>query len=76
MTRSKAERLVLLEWAPGTRKQMRGMPEDVQKKARQGKKTPQADRDRVLERYKLARRHYEEHQAARMQPARKHGQHP
>lgn len=47
-----------------------------QKKAKQGKKTPQADKDRVLQRYKFARLHYEAHHAARIQAARKPGQQP
>ena len=137
MPEPKSDRPVILEWATGTRKQMRAMPAEVQdvfgsalldveygdvpegarvygeglpteimkiaedhdgntyraaytvafpgvayvldvfqKKAKRGSRTPQADKDRVVERYKLAKAHYEEHYAHRFRGTRKPGRSP
>lgn len=42
-----------------------------QKKAKQGRETPQADKSRVLERYRAARAHYAEHYAAHVRDPRR-----
>ena len=68
-----------LKWVGGSKKGLDGMPEDAKsvfgsalldvflKKSKSGIGTPQADKDRVRQRYKAARQHYDDNY-------RKHGE--